>query len=223
MLTFHLETETYALCRLDNNAVAQVSQWLALLRQKDAVVAVCPSSAAPADMPISTDWRALRIEMPADAFVTHALCEALRPLADARVQAHLFSAPGAHIILIPEAQREHAIIALTRWGHTVRTAREHVEVKCSWRTPDGGRVVAAFLGEVITYDPSQDRWLMRLVDVRFPQPLDEQTQQLIDAQIGAWVWVPSEARQGFTLPLKYETLTGQVRWFYRQDPRTSAS
>jgi len=34
------------------------------------------------------------------------------------------------------------------------------------------------------------------------------------------VQIPSEARLGMTLPLKYETLTRQVRYFYDQDPRT---
>ncbi|MFN3705445.1 MAG: hypothetical protein ACK4WM_05575 [Thermoflexales bacterium] len=223
MLTLHLEKDTYAICRMDPKASVEASPWLALMRLADALMAAYPTASAPTDVPIRADWCAFRIELPADAFATQALCEALRPLAEARVEAHLLSMPGAHLILVPEAQRESAITALTRYGHTVRTAPEHVEVKCSWRLPSGERVIAAFLAEVSTYNPAQDRWLMRFVDVRFPQPVDQQAQQLIDAQIGKWAWVPSEARQGFTLPLKYETLTGQARWFYAHDPRAGES
>ena len=48
---------------------------------------------------------------------------------------------------------------------------------------------------------------------------DPATRALIEAQLGRWAYVPSEARRGLTLPLKFQTLTGQIRYFYARDPR----
>ena len=72
---------------------------------------------------------------------------------------------------------------------------------------------------MVEYDAKQDRWLVKLIGVRAAQDADATTRALIESQVGKWAYVPSEARRGLTLPLKYETLTGKPRWFYADDPR----
>lgn len=96
---------------------------------------------------------------------------------------------------------------------------ETITIKCAWRAPESVRIYATFDAEVIEYDDRQDRWLVKLAGVRSADAPAE-ARALIEAQIGKWAYVPSEARRlGLALPLKYETLTGKIRFFYAADPR----
>lgn len=96
---------------------------------------------------------------------------------------------------------------------------ETIAVKCAWRLPTNARIHATFDADVIEYDERQDRWLVRLTAVRATDAPDE-ARALVEAQAGKWAYVPSEARRlDLTLPLKYETLTGRIRFFYADDPR----
>ncbi|MCS6848389.1 MAG: hypothetical protein RMN52_11845 [Anaerolineae bacterium] len=96
---------------------------------------------------------------------------------------------------------------------------EMITVKCAWRLPDDARIHATFDAELIAYDDRQDRWLVRLTGVRSTDAPAE-ARALVESQTGKWAYVPSEARRlGLTLPLKYETLTGRIRFFYADDPR----
>lgn len=96
---------------------------------------------------------------------------------------------------------------------------EVMVVKCAWRAPDSVRIHATFDAEVIAYDERQDRWLVKLTGVRSTDAPAE-ARALVEAQAGKWAYVPSEARRlDLTLPLKYETLTGRIRFFYADDPR----
>jgi len=95
-------------------------------------------------------------------------------------------------------------------------------VSFSWRLPDNTRTGAVFAAHTQGYDEVRDRIIVTLAELQTPLDahLDEGTKALILGLTGTWVQIPSEARLGMTLPLKYETLTRQVRYFYDQDPRT---
>ena len=92
----------------------------------------------------------------------------------------------------------------------------------SWRLPDNTRTTVTFSAETQAYDESQDRIIIILQALLTPlsEALDTTTKTMIQNLVGKWVQIPSEARLGMTLPLKYETLTGNIRYFYSQDPRT---
>ncbi len=94
-------------------------------------------------------------------------------------------------------------------------------VAFSWRLPDQRRTQASFAVDSVDYDASKDRVICVLKELLTPidPHVPEETRQLIEALIGHWVMIPSEARLGLTLPLKYETLTKQIRYFYASDPR----
>jgi hypothetical protein len=94
-------------------------------------------------------------------------------------------------------------------------------VSFSWRLPDNTRTNATFSAETKGYDESQDRIIIVLQELQTPmsEQTDATTQTLIQELTGKWVQIPSEARLGMTLPLKYETLTGRIRYFYDEDPR----
>ncbi|MCS6773219.1 MAG: hypothetical protein RMM31_09720 [Anaerolineae bacterium] len=162
-------------------------------------------------------WRAFR------GALGGSLIEVLRPLEEGRINFRVVYLNTEALVFVPVADAERAVTVLTRAGHAIKTPQdEAIEVKCSWRLPNGERAQASFLARVVTYDEAQDRWLVRLQEVRILSPADEASRDLIYSKVGCWAWVPSEARQGMTLPLKYETLTGHIRWFYAQDPRSKA-
>ena len=95
-------------------------------------------------------------------------------------------------------------------------------VSFSWRLPDNTRITVTFNVQTQGYDESRDRVIITLQALQTPldENLDASTKTLIQNLIGKWVQVPSEARLGMKLPLKYETLTGDIRYFYAEDPRT---
>lgn len=95
-------------------------------------------------------------------------------------------------------------------------------VSLSWRLPDNTRTVVVFGAHAEGYDEARDRIIVTLTELQTPLDthLDAATKALILGLKGTWAQIPSEARHGMTLPLKYETLTRQIRFFYDQDPRT---
>ena len=97
-------------------------------------------------------------------------------------------------------------------------------VSFSWRLPNNTRTTVTFGAEAKAYDESKDRIIIILQTLLTPldENLDATTATLIQNLTGKWVQIPSEAKSGMTLPLKYETLTGHIRYFYAEDPRTIA-
>ena len=96
-----------------------------------------------------------------------------------------------------------------------------------WRLPDDRRVKVTYQSRVVGYEQDKDRWLVileRLTDAAPPlTDIPSETRELIERLAGKWIYVPDDARNGITLPLKYETLTGRVRYFYISDPRVSSN
>jgi hypothetical protein len=106
---------------------------------------------------------------------------------------------------------------------------EHIPVSMGWRLPDDSRVKVTYNTRVIAYEAARDRWLVVLENLQDPSGFDSRTSLPGDARAkilalsGKWAYVPDEARNGVTLPLKYETLTGQIRFFYTGDPRLQSN
>ena len=94
-------------------------------------------------------------------------------------------------------------------------------VTFSWRLPDNRRTQAQFSVETLAYDAAKDRivCVLRELLALSDANLADEVRALIEGLRGCWVLIPSEARLGLTLPLKYETLTGRIRYFHREDPR----
>jgi hypothetical protein len=106
---------------------------------------------------------------------------------------------------------------------------EHIAVSMGWRLPDESRLRVTYSSRVVAYEEDKDRWLVVLEnvlpDATNPDGLantDAVTRNLVASLAGKWAYVPEAARAGITLPLKYETLTGRIRFFYAGDPREEA-
>ncbi len=97
---------------------------------------------------------------------------------------------------------------------------EHTEVTFGWRLPDERRARTVFRAEVHAYESSLDRWLMRLISLTAPldETLPAEFRTGVDGLPGKWVRIPSEARKGLALPMKYETLRGEIRYFMDARP-----
>ena len=204
-----------ALCRLPTDS--QMPDWptVFVVRNDDALWIACEGEHAPPNC--ERGWRALKLQ-PVAAAVT-----AVGVLDSAGIRCLSLIPKDVSYLLVKAEQFELALATLTRAGgiSDVNAQDERIIVKCAWRAPDGqSRIHATFEAEVIDYDYAQDRWLVRLLTLRATDA-DPAARALIEAQLGRWAYVPSEARRGLTLPLKYETLTGQVRYFYPSDPRQS--
>lgn len=100
---------------------------------------------------------------------------------------------------------------------------EQFPVSMGWRLPDDRRIKATFHARVVAFEVERDRWLVRLEQLTEATPplaeIPPETRTLIEQLAGQWIYVPDDARNGITLPLKYETLTRRIRYFYASDPR----
>lgn len=100
---------------------------------------------------------------------------------------------------------------------------EQFPVSMGWRLPDDRRIKVTFHARVVSFEADRDRWLVRLEQLTDATPplteISSETRTLIEQLAGQWIYVPDDARNGITLPLKYETLTRRIRYFYTNDPR----
>ncbi len=202
-----------ALCRLPPDSPMPDWATVFVVRNDDALWIACEGECALPNC--EHGWRALKLQpVTAMAMVTSTL-------ARTGVRCLSLAAEDAGYLLVKAEQFELALATLTRAGgiSDVKAHSERIIVKCAWRAPDErSRFHATFEAEIIEYDYRQDRWLVRLLTLRATDA-DPATRALIEAQLGRWAYVPSEARRGLTLPLKFQTLTGQIRYFYARDPR----
>jgi hypothetical protein len=209
---------TLTLCRLPPDSPAPAQTAVFVVRNDNALWIAYEGECAPANVECEPGWRALKLQ-PVTAMVM-----ASSTLANAGVRYLSLATEDASYLLVKAEQFELAVTTLTRAGgiSDVKTHSERIIVRCAWRAPDEQpRFHATFEAEVIEYDYDLDRWLVRLLALRATDA-DPATRALIEAQLGRWAYVPSEARRGLTLPLKFQTLTGQIRYFYARDPREKA-
>ncbi len=233
-LTLTLLPDVFAVCRLDARAAAPPwavrSAFFSITRTADELSIVCIESSVPdeaegdagAGLRVERGWRVFKFEGPFAFDQTGILLAAAKPLAEAGIGIFAMSTYDTDYLLVKEAQLQPAITALARAGHAVREPDALMTVKLGWRLPNNKRFDAEFAASIHGYEAAQDRWIARFERVGAingaPPP---NVIALIEGLIGKWARIPNEARFGMTLPLKFETLAGRVRYFYAQDPRTA--
>jgi hypothetical protein len=89
----------------------------------------------------------------------------------------------------------------------------------SFRLPSGGRIRLTYDCTQVDEDRGKDLYVVRLDgwhDLEWPpgQAPDEQIVALLNALVGMRARIPKEASTGARLPMKYETLTREMRYFY---------
>jgi hypothetical protein len=171
---------------------------------------------------VERGWRALRFEGTFDFGQTGVLLSVAKPLADAGIPLLALSTFDTDYVFVKEAQLQPAITALSRADHQVREPAELMPVKFGWRLPNNTRFNAHFEARVHAYEATQDRWIVTLERLAWmTENMPANVVERVKALTGKWARIPNEARFGMTLPLKFETLAGRVRFFYDNDPRTA--
>ena len=229
-LTLTLSPDRLAVCRLDAGAAvpawAVKSAFFSITRTDDELSIVCRDDDAPADaaLKIERGWRAFKIDGPLDFGLTGVLVAVAKPLADAGIPIFALSTYDTDYVLVKHDRVQPAITALSRADHTVNEPLETMLVKFSWRLPNNTRFIAHFNAQLRAYEREQDRWIVTLDQLLWiTEGVPATVTERIAALTGKWARVPNEARFGMTLPLKFETLAGRIRFFYDGDPRAASS
>jgi uncharacterized protein len=229
-LTLTLLSELFAVCQSSRDAAVPAwavrSAFFSITRAADELSIVCHESAVPVDLPaapaikIERGWRAFKFEGPFEFNLTGILLAVAKPLADAGVGIFAISTFDTDYVLVKQAQLQPAITALVRADHIVHEPAQPMRLKFGWRLPNNKRFEAAFDARVEAYEAAQDRWIVQLQHLAEVTPgLPANVTERLHALIGKWARVPNEARFGMTLPMKFETLAGKVKFFYDTDPR----
>jgi uncharacterized protein len=225
-LNLTLLPEQYAICQFPVDA--PVPTWavkpglFSITRTADELSVLCLESHVPVDATgkIERGWRAFKFEGPFAFEMTGVLLSVARPLAETGVGIFAVSTYDTDYVLVREIQLQPAITALVRADHKVKEPAAQTVVKFGWRLPNNTRFVAHFTAALIDYEPGQDRWIATLIEpVWMTETLPPNVRERVNALRGKWVRLPNEARMGLSLPLKFETLAGKVRFFYDHDPR----
>lgn len=116
---------SYAVARLDPSA--QIPAWAAgefvsITRTAEELSVVCLESCLPPDVQAERGLRCLRVAGPLAFDLVGILESIARPLADAGIPVFAVSTYDTDYLLVPEAELEGAVEALTAAGHSVRPA-----------------------------------------------------------------------------------------------------
>lgn len=228
-LTLTLSSDRLAVCRLDAGAAvpawAVKSAFFSITRTGDELSIVCREDDAPSDaaFKIERGWRAFKIEGPLDFGLTGVLVAIAKPLADAGIPIFALSTYDTDYVLVKHDRVQPAITTLARADHTVHEPFETMLVKFGWRLPNNTRFNAHFNARLRAYEREQDRWIVTLDRLLWiTEGMPATVSERVAALVGKWARVPNEARFGMTLPLKFETLAGRIKFFYDEDPRAES-
>lgn len=226
--TLDLLPERLAICRFDAGAAvptwAVQSPFFSITRTPHELSIVCAESSAPQELRgVERGWRSLRVQGPLEFSQTGVLAALAAPLADAKISIFTISTFDTDYLLVRDEALQPAITALVRADHVVHEPAAPMLVKMSWRLPNNTRFSAHFEARMHAYEAEQDRWVVQFEKLAWmTEGMPAAVVERVRALVGKWARVPNEARFGMTLPLKFETLAGRIRFFYDEDPHASA-
>ena len=124
-LALSLQLGNYAICRLPPSsqppAWAFVAPRWSITRTQDEMSIVVPEEFVPADVAASRGWQLIRFAGPMPLDQSGILASVIAPLAAARVSVFAMATYDTDYVLIPAAQRQHAVAALEAAGHRFST------------------------------------------------------------------------------------------------------
>lgn len=124
LLTLTVLPGRYAISKLDAKADvplwAREGQFVSVTRTAAELSIVCPEEKVPAGVSCVPGWRVLKCEGPLDWALTGIVASLAEPLANAGVAIFPIATHDTDYLLVREPQLEHAIQALTGYGHAIR-------------------------------------------------------------------------------------------------------
>ena len=124
LLTLTVLPGRYAISKLD--AAADLPLWahegpfVSITRTPAELSIVCPEDKVPTGVSCVPGWRVLKCEGPLDWALTGIVSSLAEPLAEAGVAIFPIATHDTDYLLVREPQLEHAIHALTAYGHAIR-------------------------------------------------------------------------------------------------------
>ena len=124
LLTLSVLHGRYAICRLDPKAAVPAwiteGEFVSITRTKDELSIVCREADVPMNVTCAGGWRVLKCEGPLDFGFTGIVASLAEPLADAQVAIFPIATHDTDYLLVKEPALDHAIEALTAYGHALR-------------------------------------------------------------------------------------------------------
>ncbi len=129
MLTLSVLPETFAICRLDRDAVplwAAANDFISITRTQYELSIVCLDRYVPDSAKADRGWRVLKIEGPLDLSLTGVLASIAVPLAEAWINIFAISTFDTDYVLVKAEKLDRAIEVLGNAGHTVSVNQSKV-------------------------------------------------------------------------------------------------
>lgn len=124
LLTLTVLPGRYAISKLDGKSEvplwAREGQFISITRTPSELSIVCEEDKVPVGVSCVGGWRVLKCEGPLDWALTGIVASLAEPLADAGVAIFPIATHDTDYVLIRELQLDHAIRALTGYGHAIR-------------------------------------------------------------------------------------------------------
>ncbi len=114
--------ETFAICRLDRNAVplwAGANDFISITQTTDESSIVCRDSYVPQDVKCDRGWRALKVAGPLDLALTGVIASLVDPLAKNQINLFAISTFDTDYLLVKEYNLARACVVLRQAGFEV--------------------------------------------------------------------------------------------------------
>ena len=123
MLTLSILPDTYAICRLDRDAVplwAAANDFISITRTTDELSIVCCDRNVPDHATCDRGWSVFKVEGPLDLSLTGVLASLAGPLAEAQINLFVVSTYDTDYLLVKEANLMRAVDVLRQASHIVQ-------------------------------------------------------------------------------------------------------
>jgi hypothetical protein len=123
MLTLSILPETFAICRLDRDAVplwATANDFISITRTTDELSIVCRDRYVPDQVKCDRGWRVLKVEGPLDLILTGILASLTAPLAEAQINLFAISTYDTDYVLVKDDNLMCAVDVLRQTGHLIQ-------------------------------------------------------------------------------------------------------
>jgi hypothetical protein len=124
MLTLSILPDTYAICRLDRDAVplwAAANDFISITCTTDELSIVCRDHNVPSNATCVRGWRVFKVEGPLDLSLTGVLASLAGPLAEAQINLFVVSTYDTDYLLVKEANLMQAVEVLRQASHIVQS------------------------------------------------------------------------------------------------------
>lgn len=123
-LTLTLLADTFAVCRLDGDAIVPDWAWTGevacVTRTREELSIVCRADLVPEEVRRESGWRCLKVKGPLDFSLTGVFARIAQPLADAGISLFAVMTYDTDYVMVKQERLRDAADALMAAGHAVQ-------------------------------------------------------------------------------------------------------